>query len=524
MPQISTECLEEIFKYLENDHNSLFSCLLVEHSWSRIVIPILWSEHWEKANGKLIETYIACLDESDRDILLEEGVDLPDNPAPLYNYPRYLKKLDLGLLEDIIYGWLTEDGPLEPDELNQVTSVMYIICKLIIDNCDGLYNLEIGDWKENYNIPDIAPLKGARSAFVNLRNFQIHGTCNMASAEVLDNISNLLTVMTHFSNNIQSMKIDCCHCDFRLGKRLCALIESQSNLQHLLIEDSSGDSTLTPSLNSAFSSQFSYLKNVTISGLPLDNTFLINLANCKKLELLNIFHCRNVKSFDSILHQIEQPYQLPLSKFACLHNSINTVFILDIFEMSKNNLSKLILDNVESNMIEFVGNHCKNLEYLAININPEIIKSIHLLTNLNIKYFNFYSPSTSTVTTLSTDLLKLLGLSLPLNLDSLDLDFSITPDGLYEILNFTRARIKFLILKLPLPFDNIVGNYNIGVNDEFLNIVLKQTIFKGGILKELRIDRGGEFLLNMHFSKEMLAKAKGIIKISPELDIPWSTF
>ncbi|CAG8795222.1 22255_t:CDS:1, partial [Dentiscutata erythropus] len=100
-----------------------------------------------------------CLNESDRDILLDDGVDLPDAPEPLFNYPRYLKNLDLGLLEDLIFSWLTADGPLEPEELNQVASVMSLICKLIINNSDGLYSLEIGDWKENYTIPDIAIMK-----------------------------------------------------------------------------------------------------------------------------------------------------------------------------------------------------------------------------------------------------------------------------------------------------------------------------------------------------------------------------
>ncbi|CAG8795243.1 23534_t:CDS:1, partial [Dentiscutata erythropus] len=369
----------------------------------------------------------------------------------------------------------------------------------------------------NYTIPDIAIMKGIRNALVDLREFQIHGTCYMASAEALDNISNILTIMSHFSSNIHSMNIDCCHRDFRLGKRLCSLIESQSHLQNLLIEDSSWNSTLTQSLNSVFSCQFCHLKNVTISGLPLDNSFLTNLTNCTKLESLNIYHCRNLKSIDSLSHEVKQSCNLPLSKLACLHNSIDSLFIFEIFEMSKSNLSRLILDNVDSNMIQYVSNYCKNIEYLAININSEIIKTICLLTNLNIKHFVFYSRPTSTITP-STDLLKFFGLSLPPSLDSLDLDFNITTDGLNEILNFTQARIKSLGLKLPRPFDNV------GINDEFLNIILKHSMSNGGILKELRIDRGREFLVNKHFSKEMLAKAKGILKIIPEFDIPWNTF
>src|SRR6266498_3775508 len=34
--------LSEILEYIENDFNSLYSCLLVSRFWCRIVIPILW--------------------------------------------------------------------------------------------------------------------------------------------------------------------------------------------------------------------------------------------------------------------------------------------------------------------------------------------------------------------------------------------------------------------------------------------------------------------------------------------------
>ncbi|CAG8774874.1 13038_t:CDS:1, partial [Acaulospora morrowiae] len=42
-PRLPSECLEEIFKYLHDDLVSLHSCALVNRSWCRIAIPLLWS-------------------------------------------------------------------------------------------------------------------------------------------------------------------------------------------------------------------------------------------------------------------------------------------------------------------------------------------------------------------------------------------------------------------------------------------------------------------------------------------------
>ncbi|CAG8465056.1 9482_t:CDS:1 [Acaulospora morrowiae] len=517
MSDIPINCLEEIFKYLEDDRYSFYSFLLVNRNWCNAAVPIIWREHWSPPNAKIIETYLACLPEQDRDVLLDQGVDLPDAPEPLFNYPRYLKILDCAWLEESIYAYLTVDGPLEPEDIVQLSSMLSMICKLIINCTDGLRGLEVGDWKEHYNIPELASLPRVRKALSGLNELHIHGTCYTVTLDGLDNLSNLITVLTHFSNNIQFMNIDCCHVDKRLGKRLPALIASQNNLRHLLMEDTSQDSTLSASLISALSNQFNSLRVLAISRFPIDEVFLLKLSRCTKLESMNIFHCRYVEGDNILLQRIKSQIKLSLSRITCLNNSGNSEILSEIIEMAKQNLTVLVTDDIGANVLQSLSTSCVNLEYFMMNINTEIIPKLSLLLELNIKHLILHSESTSI--NFTTEMLVEIGQSLPLSLEYLDIDFVVDSGELEVILRECRAGIKRLGMKLAID-----PNVRAGVNDQFLEVIINYAKRREGKFKELRIDRGREFLKDKHFSKGMLARTSNLFEISHEYKDSWNYF
>ncbi|CAG8542469.1 13763_t:CDS:1 [Acaulospora colombiana] len=467
-------------------------------------------------NSKIIETYLACLSEQDRNILLDEGVDLPDAPEPLFDYPRYLKFLDCAWLEESIYAYLTIDGPLEPEDAFQISSMLSLICKLIINHSDGLYGLEVGDWEEHYNIPDLASLHSVRKALSGLRELHIHGTCYTATADGLDNLSNLLTVLTHFSNDIQFMNIDCCHVDTRLGKRLPALIASQNNLQRLMIEDSSLDSTLSASLISALSSQFNSLRALAISRLPIDDLFFLKLSRCTRLESMSMFHCKYVEKDNALLQRIKPQIKIFLARLTCLDSSGNSEILSEIIEMTKQNLNTLVTDNINANVIRLLSTHCVNMEYLMMNISSEIIPDLYLLSSLGIKHMILHSESNSV--DFSDSLLVQVGRSLSSSLEYLDIDFIVSPSGLEAMLKECQADIKRLGMKLAID-----SNVKVGANDQILEVILNYAKC-GRSLKELRIDRGQEFLKDKHFSKETLAKTMNLLKISHDYNDCWNYF
>src|SRR6202012_1676698 len=65
MSQLSFDCLYEIFEYLENENETLRSCLLVNRLWCEVVVRILWRDVNNYLNFR---TLIACLPNESKEI------------------------------------------------------------------------------------------------------------------------------------------------------------------------------------------------------------------------------------------------------------------------------------------------------------------------------------------------------------------------------------------------------------------------------------------------------------------------
>jgi len=77
MSQLTTDCLEEIFEYLEDDKITLHSCLLVNRLWCKISVRILW---------RIIRNYntlIACLPDESKEILYNNKIIFSTQPLNL---------------------------------------------------------------------------------------------------------------------------------------------------------------------------------------------------------------------------------------------------------------------------------------------------------------------------------------------------------------------------------------------------------------------------------------------------------
>src|ERR1044071_6171458 len=87
MSQLSADCLNEIFEYLEKDKVTLRSCLLVNRLWCEVSVRILWREI------RNCNTLIACLPNESKEILSKEGIITSTLASPTFNYPSFCKIL-----------------------------------------------------------------------------------------------------------------------------------------------------------------------------------------------------------------------------------------------------------------------------------------------------------------------------------------------------------------------------------------------------------------------------------------------
>ncbi|RIA94907.1 hypothetical protein C1645_817398 [Glomus cerebriforme] len=129
-PYLPTECLRKIFEELQNDKENLHSCLLVNRSWCKSVIDILWKQPFrflytckseicqctnQKMNKRqyqaynLLGTYLSCFmfnEELKINTLRQEGIDKPTYKRTLFNYIQFLQYIDFEELHSAIIDWI----------------------------------------------------------------------------------------------------------------------------------------------------------------------------------------------------------------------------------------------------------------------------------------------------------------------------------------------------------------------------------------------------------------------------------
>src|SRR5256885_1287111 len=89
MSQLPSDCLNEIFEYLEDDKVTLRSCLLVNHLWCEVSVRILWR------SIRNYNTLIACLPNDSKEILSKNGIitSISALRPPMFNYASFCKVL-----------------------------------------------------------------------------------------------------------------------------------------------------------------------------------------------------------------------------------------------------------------------------------------------------------------------------------------------------------------------------------------------------------------------------------------------
>src|SRR5437762_3020037 len=151
MSQLPSDCLNEIFEYLEDDNVTLRSCLLVNRLWCEVSVRILWRSICN------YNTLIACLPNESKEILRKNKivVSTPTSKPLLFNYVAFIKILSIRNIDSIIRNILKNYQSVTPINL---TNLKYIaaheIYKLLMCQISSLKNL----WFYSYtkiNIPNV---------------------------------------------------------------------------------------------------------------------------------------------------------------------------------------------------------------------------------------------------------------------------------------------------------------------------------------------------------------------------------
>src|ERR1043165_6462921 len=153
MPQLPTDCLNEIFEYLEEDKVTLHSCLLVNRLWCEVSVIILWR------NIRNYNTLIACLPNESKEILSKNGIIISTLASPTYNYPSFCKVLSLHEVNDEIEKLFKNKRSIVIQEIFKLLMNQISLKKLVTYR--PLY-------QPLYNIPKFTSFSGANNCLKDL--------------------------------------------------------------------------------------------------------------------------------------------------------------------------------------------------------------------------------------------------------------------------------------------------------------------------------------------------------------------
>src|SRR5436190_8637594 len=124
--KLPVDCLDQIFKCMDEDAKSLHSCLLVNRKWCEIVVPILWGNPWkfektEKTKqtsdcafwAAITHTILLCLSEDSQELLRRNGVIKSAFNRPLFDYVRYFQCLSPEAVEQLTREY-SNDNSMDP--------------------------------------------------------------------------------------------------------------------------------------------------------------------------------------------------------------------------------------------------------------------------------------------------------------------------------------------------------------------------------------------------------------------------
>ncbi|KAF0532300.1 f-box domain-containing protein [Gigaspora margarita] len=95
MIALPNECLFKIFNNNRDSYKNLFSCLLVNRQWCRIIVPILWSKPLDDfRDARIINIYLLALNVEEQVQSIPFKIMLPTDPKPLFDYTSYTTSID----------------------------------------------------------------------------------------------------------------------------------------------------------------------------------------------------------------------------------------------------------------------------------------------------------------------------------------------------------------------------------------------------------------------------------------------
>ncbi|CAB4399077.1 uncharacterized protein OCT59_007720 [Rhizophagus irregularis] len=274
-PLLPEDVMIEIFDNLTGDANTLFSGLLVNKLWCRVIIPILWRDPWEIARlRQKIKAYnflyvlCGCLSEESKNLFLDLGLNFQIH-YPKFDYASYIRMMNTHYFNvSITKKFCSKDRDNIKRQL--VEKELYL---LIISRSPAIKYLRI-EFPTTLEYP-ILSFPGANTSFSKLNKF-------FCDAKRLPRL--FLIDLANISKNIQQIYAK----NFDVDETgIAKLIKAQTRLAYFHLESGGACNGNGMTINKELESLAPSLKHfvVTSPHLPISVT---SLYSCSLLETLKL--------------------------------------------------------------------------------------------------------------------------------------------------------------------------------------------------------------------------------------------
>ncbi|CAG8579642.1 uncharacterized protein OCT59_027105 [Rhizophagus irregularis] len=415
-----------ILKELQDDTKSLYSCLLINRTWCRLTVPILWQNPSNKKGyisykvcNILFNVILSHLSEESRNNLKYQGIDLFKEiyQRPLFNYISFWRHLNLYVLENIMENVFAKNF-----EMSKKSIIGNEIMKLFINSETKFVSLSIP--KIN-----LCHISGSEHCFSKLEYLD----CDYTNSNILEKLAIMNTSIKQLIFNYKYDNIS--------NHGINRLIKVQKNLKRISLNLNSKmprDELFCKTLEESIIKCADTVQYLKISWIPVPKFFsyLINLVS---LEIINFT--------DRIYLNYLVKGTFPLLK------SLKSLKVVDV----PANICKNIIDSTKGNLIEI------SIIYQYHQYNPDdngklIQKIYQKCPNLKFLELTLYKENITEFKNLLINCQSLISLEI--------IDHTIKWNKLFEVLKFspislfkfkfsTEFKVLYLNLKyLKLFLDN----------------------------------------------------------------------
>ncbi|GBC13200.2 hypothetical protein GLOIN_2v1883772 [Rhizophagus irregularis DAOM 181602=DAOM 197198] len=350
LPYLPDDCIYHILQHLQNDHSTLFNCLLTNRFWCKSTIPLLYANPFiiptSEKNCSIILTLIYCFNKAEILQLKNQlgpnrinNINLDEEYKPLFEYLKYLEIYNHHTIDTIIIKCMLKyfSGPsVFSKDIYDIISIFHIS---ILRQSKNIKQLDISSYifyKESYKTFDFPQRYETFNHFVTfeklctiiqeLNKLEIFKIANCYSL-----LNNVLWSLEFQKNSLVSIEFT--NTNFSILLNQCEILKFASfKLKELSIVSNVINSDWSVDITSLMikylgeSLQRLIIENPTV--LLIEN-ILINL----KTRMLNVsIFSQNTKLGEDLANNI--PINIIVLNY--IEGSNNSLKILGVTKLDKN--------------------------------------------------------------------------------------------------------------------------------------------------------------------------------------------